>query len=168
MKRIWYFTLALFCFATCPFIAAQEPMQLEITKPVIMVQEVAVVPDEKHPLSQAAIKNKERVSRALKKKRAVTIKLKQGAVYYYVPNYSPEVKQTPAENVKIAGRIEQVGEDQFWIGERGLTGWQYLTLRVRYEDVEDVHFNLIPNGAKSTGEFLYYCVLLLPFGICDP
>ncbi len=168
MKRTTIFNFALLLFTVHSLAVAQAPEPQEAPKSEVVVQESNSGQERNLPLSQAAVKNKERVSRALKKKRAVTIKLKRGAVYYYVPNYSREVKQTPAENVKIAGRIERVGEDQFWIGERGITGWQYLTLRVRYEDVEDVHFNLIPNGAKSTGEFLYYCVLLLPFGICDP
>jgi hypothetical protein len=99
-----------------------------------------------------------------KKNAAITLKLKPDSVYYYLSR-NKGVKHVAEEKNKLTGTIAVAAEDYFILNERWFLG-QSGELRIRYEDVEKVKVNIIPNGLKTTGEILFYCILLMPTGAC--
>ena len=132
----------------------------------ILIATQGLAQDHKSKAVSETARLKQRIEQYHKCGCAVTVKLKSGAIYYYVPSHGSEVKHKVGQKTKFAGRLEQVGDEEFWLGKRDFIGHQYLTLRIRYEEVEKLHANLIPNALKSTGEFLFWCILLMPTGAC--
>ena len=146
----WYFRLVICLICICVAVC------------LCFAQDAGTTPLQ----TSEARKVKQRIEQYYKRSCAITVELKSGAVYYYVPNYGSEVKHLAVQKTKIAGKLEQVGAEEFLLGERTFIGYQYLTLRIRYEDVKKLRANLIPDELKSTGEFLFWCILLFPTGAC--
>jgi hypothetical protein len=167
MNWAWNLILAfLYLLGNIHYVAAQDPALSVSVVPAVQ-QAPSGELGSSPTLSEAAVGIKEKLSRSLDKNRSVTVTLKHGSIYF-VPGYSPERKVIVKKNAKIAGKVKQLGEEDFFIDERGFIELKYQLLRVRYEDVEKVHINLVSDKMKSTGEVLFWCVLLLPVGICAP
>ncbi len=99
-----------------------------------------------------------------RKGTAITLKLKPGRVYYYLSR-GEDIKHVAEEKNKLTGTIAVAAEDYFILNERWFLG-QSGELKIRYEDVERAKVNVVPNGLKTTGEVLFYCILLMPTGAC--
>ena len=98
-------------------------------------------------------------------KLAVTIRLKPGSIYHYVPGNSEEVEHKTDQEVKLSGTIGAIDNDFFYLNERWFLG-QSGILKIRYQDISKVRMNLIPNALKTVGEVALYCIVLLPTGAC--
>jgi hypothetical protein len=107
---------------------------------------------------------KAKLSVIQRKNAAITLKLKPGSVYYYLSR-NEDVKHVAEDKNKLTGTIAVAAGDYFILNERWFLG-QSGELKIRYEDVEKVKVNAIPNGLKTTGEVLFYCILLMPTGAC--
>lgn len=109
---------------------------------------------------------KERLTRYQQKRLAITIRLKPGSRYHFLTSYRNEVEHTAGKKEKMSGAVAVINEQTFIFRVRTFLG-QTFDNKVNFDDVERVHVNIVPDGLKTTGEILFYCVLLLPTGACS-
>jgi hypothetical protein len=107
---------------------------------------------------------KAKIIKYKKLKLAVTIRLKPGSVYYYVPR-DGEIAHNVDREIKLSGTIGATDEEHFYLNERWFLGQSGL-LKIKYEDIAKVRMNLIPNALKTIGEACLYCIVLMPTGAC--
>lgn len=114
-------------------------------------------------------KMKARIIEYQTKKRHLTIKLKSGAVYYWLPSGPPQ-ELTADKKVKFSGTVLAADDDSFIFSSyEGLLAhyvdfpFQY---RISYSDIDSVRVNIIPHEMKGLGEGLL-CIFVLTWAGAD-